>query len=371
MGRLGRASLVVVALAATSATVHAETPEREATPEVITEATPEEPRPARRVSTGRRIGAVAAAVVPGLLVRGLGSWIVHERPIAKRLLVTEGIAILVAGVGVALVGPTGGNEYASIPGVPLIVVGTGALLSSWFADIYVAAGGSPGNVARSRAPWRLDVGAAWQRDAYRDRVFARTAGRFDIGRVGLAATTFLDTGGDSTLLAADVHVRVIGAPSTGEPMPCGHRVEARAGVRSHQDDVDDVGQLVGEVEVAGRFDFGAFGGPLAGAFGEVSLGVGLARVEYAQGRTDVDTILLGGFGFGANLGGRGEARVFYDHRRDGLVGGLAAGRAAGFVGSFGAGIDVRLRGPWAVVGELQIGNGWLTTLAVGYRGGPR
>lgn len=358
-----RCCVMFAALALTSASVHAEEP--------IAQISSAEPAPVRTISTARRIAAIAAALGPGLIVRGLGSRIVYERRAANRLLVTEGAALLAAAVGVVAVAGTGGNEYTIVPSVPVIFLGTGAFFSSWFADIYVAAGGTRAELPLSRPPWRLDVGTAWQHDAYRERVFARTAGRFDVGRVGLAAAGFLDTGGEASLVEGNLHVRLIGAPSTGEPTPYGHRLDVRFGVRRHQDRPDDVDQLVGELEISGRLDFGAVDRALAGSFGELAAGMGLARIEYAAARTDVDTILLAGFAFGAYLGQRGEARFFYDHRRDGLVGGLPAKTLAGFVGSVGASIYVRVLGPWEVIGELQVGNAWLTTFGIGYRGGPR
>jgi hypothetical protein len=81
--------------------------------------------------------------------------------------------------------------------------------------------------------------------------------------------------------------------------------------------------------------------------------------------------LLGRFLWGIYLGNRGEAAVIYDHRRDGLVGGLPAWRASGFVGSIGASLDLRVHGPWAARAEVDVGNAWVTTVAVAYRGGAR
>ncbi|HEU4614663.1 MAG TPA: hypothetical protein VFS15_21370, partial [Kofleriaceae bacterium] len=81
--------------------------------------------------------------------------------------------------------------------------------------------------------------------------------------------------------------------------------------------------------------------------------------------------MLAHFAWGVYLGPLGEATLFYEHTRDGLVGGIPAWRASGFVGSVGASIDMRVWGPWAVRAELAIGNAYLTTLSLVYRGGPR
>jgi hypothetical protein len=53
-----------------------------------------------------------------------------------------------------------------------------------------------------------------------------------------------------------------------------------------------------------------------------------------------------------------------------MVGGLAAWRAAGYVGSFGANLDLRIGGPWAVRTTFEVGNAYVTSFALRYHGGP-
>jgi hypothetical protein len=86
---------------------------------------------------------------------------------------------------------------------------------------------------------------------------------------------------------------------------------------------------------------------------------------------ELHSLLLGRFAWGTYLGDRGELALFYDHRRDSMAGGLAAGRAAGFVGSFGAALELLVSGPWAVRAELEIGTAYVSTVALRYHGGPR
>jgi hypothetical protein len=219
-------------------------------------------------------------------------------------------------------------------------------------------------------PWSIEVGETWLHDAYRGRVHGRVAGRVELGRVDVGAALLGHVGGEGWLAFADARVRILGAAATGVEISDGSRLYVRVGGRVQRDDVDRVTQTVGELELGGRYDLRHLDPALRAGFIDMSTGVGLDRVEYAKTTAEVDTLLLHRFGTGMYLPG-GEMELYYDHRRDGLAGGIAASRAAGFVGSVGASADLRVHGPWAVRGELQIGNAWVTTLAVSYRGGPR
>ncbi|NVB79895.1 MAG: hypothetical protein HOV81_15975 [Kofleriaceae bacterium] len=328
-----------------------------------------EPKP--EISTARRAGAIAAAIFPGVVVRGLGSYLVGEKRAAKRLLYSAAAGGALMATGGAFVGATGGNPYVVWPQVPLLLVGTGAFVSSWFTDIYVAAGGGEIDAhPRALPPFSVEASMSWQHDAYRERALAGAAGRFEVGRVGLAASGLFHTGGDAALVDLDAHVRILGAPATGEVITSGSRLYARIGGRWYREKPDDLTQFVAEVEVSGRYDLASLDPALGPTFFEAATGIGALRATYASTTHDWGSELLGGFGWGVYVGTRGEVKAFYEHRRDGLVGGIAAYRAAGFVGSVGGIVDLRVAGPWGVRAELDIGNAWLSTLALVYRGGP-
>lgn len=313
----------------------------------------------REVTPQRRALAIAAAVVPGSVVHGIGSWIVHERRPAKQLLYAELLGVAGIVVGGGLVGGSGGNPYTIWPGVPILLAGSGLFFTSWATDVWVAAGGARlDGGPRELEPWSVEAGMTWQHDAYRNRALLRAGGRFELGRVGVGAIGLLDAGGATRLGAADVRVRIFD-----------NWLFARVGGRAHRDDEDELTKLVGEVEVIARLDLERVDAAFAPSFIEGSTGLGVTRVTYADMETDIASELLGRFGWGVYLGRRGEAMAFYDHRRDTLVGGLPAFRASGFVGSVGAMADVRVWGPWAVRAELGVGNAWVTTLAIAYRGG--
>jgi hypothetical protein len=325
------------------------------------------PEPA--VSARRRAAAVAVAIFPGVIVRGAGSWIVGERRAAKRLAATGVVGLAGMVAGGAPIAATGSSPYTIWTGVPLIVAGTGLVVSSWLADIWVAAGANRLEPApRALPPWSIDVATTWQHDAYRERALLGAAGHLDLGRLGLDAGGHLDATGASRSGEAGARWRLYGPDATGRRVADASRVMVRAAARVERDDDDRVTAATAETELTGRLDLARLEPAARGSFVELAVGAGLARTTYPMARHDLDAILLAGFAWGAYLGDRGELRLFYDHRRDGLAGGIAASRAAGFLGSVGGAADLRIHGPWAVRGQLQIGNAWVTTVGLRYLG---
>ena len=208
---------------------------------------------AEPVSTQRRVAATAAAVFPGVLVRGLGSWLVHEKRTAKRLFGTAVIGLGGAAVGGAPIGLSGGSPYAT-PGLPILVAGSGLLVTTWIADIAVAAGVDRPGHARGTAPWAVELGTAWLHDAYRERGLVRGAGTVELGRLGLGAGAFVDAEGDSLTIDGELRVRILGAAATPATLADGSRLHARAVVRRHRDDLDRATLVTGEAELVARVE---------------------------------------------------------------------------------------------------------------------
>lgn len=364
--RLAAAALLGAVLATGPARAVAADPVEPSRPAAADPAEPSRPV----ISASRRAAAIALALFPGVLVRGAGSWVVGERRTAKRLAATAAIGGAAAIAGAAPVGLTGSHASTIWPGVPLIVAGTGTFLGSWFADIWVAAGGAERMAAaRTAPPWSLDLGTTWQHDAYRERALLGAAGHLELGRLGLDAAGLLDAGTAYRAAELAARWRLLGAPPTGAAVADGSRLLVRAAARVERDNDDRVTLATVEAELAARLDLARVDPALHGSFLELSAGGGAGRTSYPQDRHDLDAVLLAGFGFGAYLGDRGEAAMFYDHRRDGLAGGLAAARAAGFLGSFGARLELLVHGPWALRGQIQVGNAWVTTVGLRYLGG--
>ncbi|MCB9561330.1 MAG: hypothetical protein H6708_13060 [Kofleriaceae bacterium] len=130
--------------------------------------------------------------------------------------------------------------------------------------------------------------------------------------------------------------------------------------------------VTGELGLRGRLDLGRVAPALDGAFGEAGVGLGLEVTRYDAGDLDATELVTARFGLGLYLGcGQGEALLWYEHRRDDLAGGLAAWRAAGFIGRAGLTGAWSLTPRWAIAAEVQAGSAWVTTLAVRRRGGAR
>src|SRR6185503_14341617 len=103
------------------------------------------------ISGKRRALAIAAAVIPGFVVRGMGSWLVGEKRAAKRLATGAVGGLLLAGAMGGLVGVSNGSPY-TIPAIPFVLTGTGALLTTWAEDIWIAAGGNQLDTGPLRDP---------------------------------------------------------------------------------------------------------------------------------------------------------------------------------------------------------------------------
>jgi hypothetical protein len=322
-------------------------------------------------SAPRRAAAVGAALFPGIVVHGAGSYVLDEKRAAKRIAITSYIGLGAIALGGAAVGLSGGEERFTFVGVPLIIGGSALFFPTWASDIWYAAGGPRvRGTPVAPAPWWIEAGTTYVHDAYRERALIRGAGLVEFGRIGVGGSALVDAEGRATTAELAGRVRLRGAAATGTSLVDGTRHYLRAALRRHADDDDRVDIETAEAEAYLRLDLMHVHDNLAGTFVECSLGMGVERVTYAERVTDDDSLFLGRFAWGLYLGTRSELVAYYDHRRDGLAGGIAAGRAAGFVGSVGTVLDLRVAGPFAFVGELQIGSAWVTTVGIRYHGGP-
>ncbi len=322
------------------------------------------------VSTARRVGAIGAALGPGLLFRGVGSYVVGEKRAAKRLAITGGIGLasLIAG-GVTII--ASGASENTVAAIPLVLFGAGVIFPTWFADIAVAAGLSPdGGLAKAAPPWSIELGTLWLNDPFRSRGLGTLAVQVELGRVGIGATALLDTEGAQDTEALESRFRVFGPAPSGALLTSGHsdRLHVAAAVRRHRDDPDDVTLQTAELDLRGRLELVHLDRALTRQFIDGNLGVGIERAGYPRDEHDLSSILLAGFAYGVYVGRGSELAVYYDHRRDSMAGGIAASRAAGFVGSIGGRLLARLDSHWAVRGEVQVGNGWLWSMGLRYEG---
>jgi hypothetical protein len=320
------------------------------------------------VSTLRRTAAILAAVGPGLFIRGTGSYLVHRKRTAKQLLKVGAIGLGGAALGGAAVGISGGYP-PTLTLMPVLLVGGGLFVTSWWADIAVAAGLDKVShgTARATMPWSVELATLWLDDPFRTAGLVRAGGRVDRGRIGVGASGTVDAENVIRIGEAEVRYRILGAPPTGTPIADGSRLVVRAGGRVLADDGDGVTITTGELEVIGRYDLFRLDRTLAGTFLQLSTGIGIESVDFTRGH-DFNEVFLATFAWGVYLGNRGETAIYYDHRRDTLVGGLPAYRAAGFVGSVGAYVDWMLDRRFATRLQLDWGNALVTTFGIRVQG---
>ena len=137
---------------------------------------------------------------------------------------------------------------------------------------------------------------------------------------------------------------------------------------------DGFAVTTGEASLRGRLDLARVGPTLAGSFAEFGVGGALASNRYDGHPDQADSLLLGGFAFGAYLGRRadrwGEAKIYYDHRHDGFAAGLKMrGLGSGVPGHFGARALFFFAPSWGAQIEAEAGSAYVTGLSLLYRYG--
>jgi hypothetical protein len=311
------------------------------------------------------------ALVPGLAVHGTGHFIAGDTKTGRRLVLAQGIGLATAAAGVVPLALTGASDNVSTFSLPLVVAGTGMFVLGWAADVYGSAGGP--RLAGAPAPLpgsEVGLGYLYVRDprfAYTSFVDLDALVRTGAWRLEGAAALALDD--DNQRLRLRAGYRVLG-PRPTRGAATGTALELVTAVTVHRHGTDGFTTVTPELAAHGRLDLAQLSPGLAGAFVEGDLGLGLDRATYRHAPADTVGILVGRFGFGMYLGhpaaSHGELQLFYDHRRDGLVGGLATRRFNGILGSFGLQGALTLRRGMGVALQAQAGSAFLLGIGLRY-----
>jgi len=344
-----------------------------------------EPEAAERAppppETSDRALAGAAAVVPGVVVHGMGHYAAGETTTGNRLLLAEGIGLgLVFGAGTAIV-TTGASRYVVGPGAATVILGIGLFGTSFLADVYGSA--SPDSAAagrRTRPPAWVETELGYRHISdpifqYQDFVVESVSMRS--GRLRLTPSGWFSLGADNARYRIEGAYRFLGrTPSVADRPAMNDHLDAVLGMVHHRYSTERFTRSSMELVVDTRYDLGHVGQTLRGAFVEAGVGYSFGRIDYdIQGievPADFDDLLLARFGFGAVFRGESnpgsEARVYYDHRHDDFAGGLLTrGLPSGVAGHFG--IEARwFFTPALGLGvEAQVGSAFLTGLSVLFR----
>ena len=321
-----------------------------------------------------------AAVFPGFLLHGSGTWLQGRTLTTERLLLLEAASLLAIGVGGLFIYETGYARSWAGPATLTVATGTGALSSSFLANLY-AAWAPPqgrGEPAR-RLPLLVSaLGYLHVSDPHLDdRHFLTTEldGRLGPWHLLLDAAQSPSPGNQQLTLSSGY--RVLGPRAAATSAPDGSYLEPQLGFSSHRFDGLGFVSRVLQLDLEGRLDAPRLLGDVHGGFFQAA--AGLARrwlvfdVPGAQA-TDASSLLILHMGFGLYLGRRGaaasgaqqaalpggELELYYDHRRDGFAGGLKLpGPASGTAGHLGARAEYFLSESLGVRVLAEGGSSWV------------
>jgi hypothetical protein len=320
-----------------------------------------------------RVLPVVASVVPGLLLHGLGPLAAGDTRTAGRLFAMEGTGLGLLLVGGAPIALTGASRRLIGPLYTVCLAGASLFSVSAMANIYstVAPAFTPGVAAARLPPLELDFGYQHVSDPsfdYRHFLALGATARLDLIRLEGAARLSPDDGNMRVRLGGAY--RVLGAPEQERGGADGTALDVEAGGVYHRFPTEGFVMTSAELGLRGRYAMARMSPRLEGSFAEVGLGLALQGYSYfgPVGEDALHEQLLFTFGYGVYLGRsgplRGEALLYYDHRKDDYAGGLKAG--AGVPGHFGLRGRVLLSERWGVSAEVQAGSAYVARLSAVY-----
>jgi hypothetical protein len=312
---------------------------------------------ARDAQADDRAKATAAAVLPGAVVHGAGSWVAGRRDTARTLLYAELVGIGAMGAGFGTLYASGGSRKIAAPAIATAIVGTGLFVVSWLADIEGVATDGLGEPRRVLPPIEASLGVRFvEHPAFAYRTFVTTGFDLRLGRVRVSPEGWFGAGHANERLRLETAYRFAGA--TTRRSADGSFVDLTlAGVR-HAFPPERFTMSSAEVGVSGRYDLARI--DLPGSFVDGSIGVAFARHDYTGAASDATEQLLARWAYGVWLGRPSstwaEVSAFYEHRHDGFAGGFVQpGLFSGVLGSFGGRALAWLTEDLGAIAEAQVG----------------
>ncbi|QRK11664.1 hypothetical protein JQX13_17290 [Archangium violaceum] len=321
---------------------------------------------------GFRVLPTAVSVVPGLLLHGLGPLVAGDTRTAKRLFLLEGSGLGLLAVGGVPIALSGASRRVIGPLYAVTLAGVGFFSISTLSNLYAALSPAfpPGLVPQRLPPVELEVGYQHVVDpAFEYRHFVSVGALARLERVRLEAGARLSPDDGNLRVRVGGAYRLMGAPEAARGGGDGTAVDLEAAALAHRYTTEDFTLGGGELFLRGRYDMARFSPRMAGSFAEMGVGFAMQRYSYSG---PVDDILfeqlLFTMGYGVYLGSggpfRGEALLYYDHRKDDFPGGIKAGGGVpGFLGLRGR---VLLTERWGVSADMQVGSAVVGRLSLVY-----
>jgi hypothetical protein len=316
---------------------------------------------------------VVASVVPGLLFHGLGPLLDGDSRTAGRLFALEGTALGLTAAGLVPIALTGASRRTIGPLYALTLSGVGLFALSALSNLYSVTSPAfePGVPPASLPPLELELGYQYVSDpqfTYGHFLTLGAVSRWDALRLEALARFSPDDA--NTRLRLGGGYRLAGKPERALAGSDGSSLDVEGGVFLHRYPTETFTLAGLDVALRGRFAMARLSPRLAGSFTEMSVGTSFLGYHYSGGVSDdaMHQNLLVTFGYGVWLGRggplRGEALLYYNHRKDDFAGGLIA--MGDIPGHFGLRGRVLLNERWGVGAELQAGSAYVGRLSFLY-----
>jgi hypothetical protein len=324
---------------------------------------------------GRPAFAVLPAtvsVVPGLLLHGLGPLVAGDTRTAGRLFLLEGTGLGLLAAGGVPIALSGASRRLIGPLYVVTLTGFGLFSVSTLANLYAAVGPAfpPGLAPQHLPPLELELGYQYVGDAAFDyRHFVSVGALARLERVRLEAGVRLSPDEGNVRVRVGGAYRLVGGPEGVRGGEDGTAVDVELMALAHRYPTEGFTLGGGELFLRGRYDMARFSPRTAGSFAELGVGMAMQRYFYTGAVDDsLFEQLLFTFGYGVYLGRggpfRGEALLYYDHRKDDFPGGIQRGSGVpGFVGLRGR---VLLTERWGLSADVQVGSAWVGRLSLVY-----
>jgi hypothetical protein len=325
-----------------------------------------------------RSAAVAAGLVPGLLLHGAGSFVLGRPCTAQRLLAAEGIGLGLLAVGGSAIVLGGAARDIVGPAAALSIAGLGLFGVSALADLYSVTAPDEGwGTAPTRIPrWETSLGYRYVYDpefSYRHFVL----NKFDFRSNGWRLSPSLWASPDD----ANRRMRMEAALRPWGPTPDtrardGSFWDTELALTHHRFASERFTVTTVEAFTLGRFDLERVDAGLNGSFADFGVGAAIQVYDWDTdpGDRQSTSMLLARFGFGAYLGEQapsgGYVLAYYDHRHDGYAGGLLnLGVGSGVAGHFGIESVYYLSDHYGLEVDAELGSAWVAGLSARFRAG--